>query len=295
MSSTWQFAVCAGLAVGGVVGTGYRVEAQQDWTPGKRFSESATRVMGGIKRVTDKNNYGYCEGICILAAFMTNGGETTFLRHFTRGEEYAIIGGGDDGVVDLDITILDKSGKAVASDTDADATPVVEFRAPATGQLTIKVQMAKAAKNGGFATVGLLVKGGYRVPVDNLAAALTNVIVQCEDVNKKTTKNVLFSSGNNQWAVFGSMVGQGKEITVENLTPGAGTRVWVSGGDTTTQDIDLFLLDSKGKVVGEDTDDDAVPRVVANTGRGEQYGFRVKNVKSKGTSLVLTAVLTVSD
>lgn len=295
MPGTKYALACAALALGVTVGTSGPAAAQQNWTPGKRFTESATRVMGGIDRTTKGTNYGYCGGICILAAFLTNGADATFVRHFAQGDEYAIIGGGDDGVVDLDLTVTNAAGRTIASDTDLDAKPVVTFTAPSAGMYTIKVTMAKAAKNGGFATVGILMKGGYRVPVDNLAAALTSLIVQCEDVNDKTAKQVYFSSGNNQWAVFGSMVAQGGDQVVEKLTPGPGTRVFLSGGDKTTQDIDLFLTDANGKGLKDDTDPDAIPRVVYQTRANALYGFRVKNVQSRGASLILTAVLTVEN
>jgi hypothetical protein len=217
----------------------------------------------------------------------------TFSLTLTKGEKYVIVGGGDKGTKDLDIKVTDATGKEVASDTDIDPTPVAGFTAQRAGAHTIQVIMAKAGPNGGFATIGILVEGGYRVPVGNLAAALANLILQCEDVDKNTKKDVLFSSGNNQWAVFGSILKQGGETTIEKLLPGAGTRVLVSGGDDTVSDIDLFLLDAKGKVLEEDVDDDAVPRVVYTTARNTNYGFRVKNVKSKGSSLILTAILTV--
>jgi hypothetical protein len=270
--------------------------AQQKWVPGKRFVQSATRVMGAIETTTKKTTYGYCEGICILAAFLDDKKDVSFGRWFTKGEQIVLIGGGDDGVVDLDIEVTDKTGKVIASDTDLDATPVVEFVAPATAQYMIKVKMAKSKMNGGFATLGILKAGGYRVPVDNLVEALTNLIVQCEDINNKTSKTVLFTSGNNQWAVFGSIVKADGDLTVEKLTPGRGDHVLIGGGDKTTQDIDLFLLDAKGAAIKEDTDADAVPRIVFRSeGQNTNYGFRVKNVKSKGASLILVGILTVDD
>lgn len=295
MTARSYLLACA-AALAGVVGTCADAAAQQNWVPGVRLSESATRVMGGIREIGKKTNYGYCEGICILSAFLTNGKDVAFNIGLTKGKEYAFIGGGDNGVIDLDITVKDKSGKVVASDVADDAIPQVMFTAPASATFELKVTMAKSEKNGGFATIGLLVKGGYDVPVENLAGALGSMIVQCEDVNKKVNNGggkLYFASDNNQWGVFGSIVPMGGDSSVNNITPGSGKRVLLSGGDKTTSDLDLVLTDRNGRTIKEDTDDDAYPRVVFDSKADTPYNFKVKNVKSRGASLVLTSLLVI--
>lgn len=295
MTSRRYLYACTLALVGVVLPRADLTAADQKWVPGKRFVSSATRVMGPIQKLTKDTNYGYCEGICLLAAFLTDKEEVTFNRWFDKGKQVAILGGGDDGVQDLDIVITDKAGKRVAADVMDDPSPVVEFTPSETASYSITVKMAKSGKNGGFATVGILVRGGYSVPVENLAAALTNLILQCEDINNKTRRDVSFTCGNNQWCVFGSIVAMGGDLTVEKLTPGGGDRVLIAGGDRTTTDIDLALLNSKGGVIKEDTDEDAIPRIVFQSQRNTNYGFKVKNMKSRGASLILTGMLTIED
>ncbi len=287
------FLSCA-LALVGVGLCAPSASAEQKWVPGKRFVQSATRVMGPIQKIIKETNYGYSEGICVLAAFLTDKEEVGFNRFFDKGKKYAILGGGDDGVEDLDI-IVTRNGRQIVADVALDAAPVVEFTAPEAGAYSITVKMAKSKKNGGFATICILADGGYSVPAENLAEALTNLITQCEEIDSRVKQNVVFTSGSNQWAVFGSIVRQNGDLTIEKLTPGRGTRVLISGGDKTTSDIDLALLDATGKVAKEDVDDDALPRVVFEAKQGSSYGFRVKNVKSRGASLILTAMLSVED
>jgi hypothetical protein len=296
MTRTYRFAVAATLAVA-LTAAATTPAPAQDWVPGERLAESATRVMRGIQEVHKTTDYGYVEGICLLAAFLNNKGEIEFVRSFTKGERYAVVAGGDNGVKDLDVKILDERGNEVAADTQTDANPVVEFTVPRTGQYTIKLVMYQSGKNGGFATAGVLRKGGFEIPIRNLSTALANLVVECEQIVKKAEKNgadVLFNSGNNQWAVFGSIIRSDESLTLTGLTPGKGMRVWVTGGDTTVQDIDLYLLDSDGDVIKKDEDDDARPLIVHETrGNGTQYGLRIKNVRSRGPALILVGGLIV--
>lgn len=266
----------------------------QNWAPGKRFDESATRVLDGIGRITGKTQYGYTDGICFLTAFMLKGEDVRFTRDFDGGTKYAVVGGGDNGVKDLDIFILDKDGKEVVKDTLTDATAVVEFTPPRAGRYTIKVVMHDAGQNGGFGTVGVLKDGGFSVPVRNQQAALKGLVAQCNLVDRQVKEQVYFNSGANQWAVYGSIVRSGGDLTIDNITPGGGRRVWVGAGDTTAQDIDLYLMNDGGKVLVKDEDDDAVPLIDYRTTPGDRYSLRIKNVRSNGPCLILTATLNLN-
>lgn len=289
-----RFAAVAAVAVGLTVPAG-RAPAQDKWVPGKRFEESSTRVLGSIQNITEKTRYGYVDGICFLSAFLHKGQDVKFTRDFEAGVKYAVVGGGDNGTKDLDIYILDDNGNEVAKDALTDNFPVVEFTPRRSGRYTVRVLMYDSGNNGGFGTVGILKVGGFEVPVRNQAAALSNLIGQANNVDRQVKEQVYFSSGNNQWAVFGSIIRAGEDLTVNNITPGGGRRAWVTGGDTTVEDVDLYLTDANGKLLAKDEDDDARPLLDYRTRPGERYSVRIKNVRSRGASLILVATLTIGD
>ena len=288
-----RFAAYFAVAVGLTVPAGRAAAQENDWVPGKRLTESSTRVLGAIKRVTETTKYGYVDGICFLSAFLHKGQDVKFTRDFEAGVKYAVVGGGDDGTKDLDVYILDADGNEVAKDELADNIPVVEFTPRRAGRYTIKVVMFDSGSKGGFGTVGVLKVGGFEVPVRNQATALANLVTEANKVDRQVKEQVLFGSGNNQWAVYGSIIPSGSDLTIENITPGAGRQVWVTGGDTTVEDIDLFLSDAAGRLLMKDEDDDARPLLDYRTKPDQRYSIRIKNVRSRGASLVLVATLTV--
>jgi hypothetical protein len=285
------FSAATALAVGV---TAVPAPAQENnWVPGKRFTESYDRVLKSIQRITDTTRYGYVDGICFLSAFLNRGEDTRFTREFKAGTKYSVVGGGDNGTVDLDLYILDEDGRVVVKDELTDNYPVVEFTPPRTGRYTIRMVMYDAGKNGGFGSVGILRQGGYEVPVRNQSAALANLVQQANNVDRQVSDRVYFNSGGGQWGVYGSIIPQGSELTVYNITPGGGRRVWVTGGDTTVTDVDLFLYDADGRELRKDEDLDARPLIDFRTRAGEQYSVRIKNVQSRGASLVLVATLSL--
>src|SRR5215510_10820045 len=98
MGSIWRFVAIALGACAVTVGTGTSaIAAEQKWTPGIRFVESATTVMSGIRDITKNTDYGYVEGVCLLAAFLTDGEKVTLTMNLTKGQKYVLVGGGDKG------------------------------------------------------------------------------------------------------------------------------------------------------------------------------------------------------
>jgi hypothetical protein len=291
--SVIRFALFPAVALALAVPAGTASAQDNNWVPGKRFTESYDRVLGSIQRITNTTRYGYVDGVCFLSAFLNRGQDTRFTREFTAGTKYAVVGGGDNGTVDLDLYILDEDGRVVVKDELTDNIPVVEFTPPRSGRYTIRMVMFDAGKSGGFGSVGILRQGGYEVPVRNQSAALANLVQQANNVNRQVSERVYFSSGGGQWAVYGSIIPEGSELTVYDITPGEGRRAWVTGGDTTVTDVDLFLYDANGRLLVKDEDLDARPLIDFQTRGGEQYSVRIKNVQSRGASLVLVATLSL--
>ena len=72
------------------------------------------------------------------------------------GKCYAILAVGDNGVRDLDLTLLDARDQTIDRDVETDARPVVRVCAPSTGQYKMQVRM--------FSGQGSFVYAQYRWP-----------------------------------------------------------------------------------------------------------------------------------
>lgn len=283
-------AVAVVAAFGGVT-----PRATADWKPGGRMAESAGVVLDNVQNVTKNTRYGYTDDICLLAAFLGKGEKVSFSREFKRGEKYAVIGGGDSPTRDLDIEIVDRAGKVIDSDTEIDAKPAVLFQVPATGHYTIRVVMADAGENGGFATIAVLREGGFVVPQQRLAQAVGRLLAGCEAVDSNVKEKVYFASGGNQWAMYGTILDKGEALTVSGQAPRAERRVWVGAADAGADDIDLELQDGNGKPTASDRKPDANPLVSRFLRADERYKFKISNEKSDGLTLVTVAALNLSN
>jgi len=273
-----------------VVLAGYSPLFAEDWVPGKHMIKAVGKVMGTVRGISDGGDFGYDKDLSILAAYVAVGKSVSFNKPLVKGEEYIILGGGDDDIEDLDLEVYDKNRKKIAADTQTDAAPLVRFKAPETGTFTLKAISYKA-KADGFVCVVILRNGGYDVPKTNLVDAFASLIGGCNIIDKNTKDKVSFHYKENQWALYGSVLDKGEETTIENVDLGSGTRMIIAAGDKNAKDIDLFVKTGKGKDLGSDTKADAFPIVTVNAFALSDAKLTYKNVESKGRSLVLMTVL----
>jgi len=269
--------------------------AQQDdekiqWVPGQRMQKAVGRVIKTANVVNDKSAFGYDNEVCILAAFLPSGESASFNRNLVQGREYLILGGGDDNMEDMDLEVKDENGTKVAEDTLTDASPVVRFTARSTGRFTIKATAFKADR-GSFACVVIMRKDGWDVPIRNLQDAMTSLMKRCDRIDRGTKDKVYFHDVKNQWALYGSVLKEGEDMSIINLDVGTGRRAVLAGGDSFARDVDLFVRDRDDKVVAKDEDDDAVPVVSLTATRYQGAKITYKNVRSQGASLTLMTML----
>jgi hypothetical protein len=271
-----------------LAGRSQRAEAApREWGAGKYLTQAVTRVMASMRKVGD--DFGFDEGVCIMGAFLAPKATVAFDRPLRAGSAYVILGGGDNDAEDLDIEVLGPDGRVVARDVETNAVPVVRFTAPRSGTYTIRQKLYKA-RSSSFCLLAVLRQGGWDVPRSNLEAATTKLVSFGTAVDQTTPKAVTFHDGANNWAVFGSVLRKGDQYTHTDLSLGTGQRVMLAVGDASARDLDLFILDSAGSLVGKDDKPDALPIVRLDT-RATTYSMRVKNADSRGPTLVLAAIL----
>lgn len=85
------------------------------------------------------------DGWCLVGGNFTSGEEQGIYRGFAPGH-YALVGFGDSNCKDLDASVTDDEGNAVAVDEETDSTPVVEFDVEGdgvSGNLMLKMHESK--------------------------------------------------------------------------------------------------------------------------------------------------------
>lgn len=266
-----------------------RAHAQGKWTPGVYMRQALDRVMQGSQALTEKTEYGLDDGsICFGGAYLRKGEVASTAIPLEGGRTYAMVGGGDEDALDVDLHLQDEGGTTVARDVDDDATPAFSFTPKSNGRYRIFLKLETSKDTASFCAFALLRKGGWSVPTSDLATAARNTLLLCEAANNKTG-GASFHAGPGEWGLLGTILKQGETLTHRNIKMGPGNHAIVAAADDDAQDLDLAVVDGDNTVLGKDEDDDANP-VVLFKGEGS-IGFQLKNQMSKNPTLAFAALL----
>jgi hypothetical protein len=261
-----------------------------DWAPGTYMMQAVRRVTTAGGGLADVSAFGYDDEISVMAALIQPGKSVGITRPLVEGEQYIILGGGEDLVDDLDIIVTDAAtGAQVARDDSVNGAPFVHLTAPQSGNYSLQLQMHDA-KRACYACLVVLRKGGFRVPRGNLVTATDRLVGLCNRVSGGDPGAVRFHDNDNQWAIYGGVFDRGQAMTITNLSMGEGRRILLAAGDDNTKDIDLFLLDQAANVLSQDNEENATPVVHFDSAGDQTYGITIKN--AAGTrSLILATIL----
>ncbi len=265
-------------AVGLVLAGGATAQAApaEQWAPGAYMEQALGRVMGAGLALDEKLDYGFDgDGFCLLGTLLRPEGATAFNRPLKKGETYAFVGAGDDDAKDVDLEILDEAGNVLASDTQEDSVPVIEFKPKKSGNYVIRVTLVDAA-DPCFCAVATMIKGkGYDVPAKNLTTAGDAIIEQGRQLARLGKAG--FLAQESQFTLWAILLGGGESVTVSHVCPGAGKTVFAAVGDTQAKDIDLTLLSDDGDELAKDAEEDARP-VVSHDAEDETcYQLKIEN------------------
>ncbi len=283
-------ALVIGAAVLAVAQSASPTVAADEWVPGKYMRQALARVMRGARTVTDKGKFGLDDGSsCFMGALLGVGKTVDTGMPLKGGEQYVFIGGGDDDVADMDLAVLNDTGKIVATDVEDDANPVVVFRPKSDGRYRVQMRLAKSADKNSFCCYATLREAGIDVPVVNLNGSSTRLMSFCETIANKRD-GAAFLDGEGEWALVGTILHERESFTQSGIDLTRDTpHAFVAVADGQAIDIDMVLVDADGKAFVEDTEDDPNPMIF--TSRSGSVGMKLINAKSKGPTLVLGAIL----
>lgn len=273
--------------------TAASVGAESEWRPGKYMSQAVNRVMASVRRVTEKTQFGLDDGSsCFIAGYLATDSQIGSSIPLKAGVQYAIIGGGDDDVTDLDLYLKDADGNIVARDVEKDSNPVVVFKPEEDGKFRVEMKLVSGKTKSSFCCYATLRDGGFDVPVSNLNSAYTRLMTLCGAVDKKIG-SAAFQDDDGEIALIGTILKEGETLTQSGVDMQKRQYVVCATADGQAQDIDLKLLDSGDDVVESDTADDATPILIYS--KGGTMKLKITDVKSKGATLAMAAVLRVGD
>jgi hypothetical protein len=263
----------------------------QDWLPGRYMRESIAQILAAGKIIEQETEFGFSD-TCFLGAYLREGNNSFMTTELQRGETYLFIGAGNQPARDVDIIIKDDDGDVVIKDTKIDAVAVVLFTPRITQRYTIYLRLYKA-NSPCFCGMALLRKGGWRVPIRNLSLATNNVLRSCENIATQTEAKFLDEPG--EWAMIGSILRDGDSSIFTDMRLGTGRRAITAGGDTQTRDIDLVVFEDlrQPRILDSDKESDSNPLVSCRTSRLRRYGVSVQNARSRGATMIMTALLDV--
>ncbi|MBX2891512.1 MAG: hypothetical protein KF734_11325 [Saprospiraceae bacterium] len=270
------------------------VKAQRECGPPKYMRQAMANVVAKGILLNDLSDMGFHKDVCMMGTYLSAGETVGFTTQLSSGVAYAFVGGGDDDVTDLDIFLYDAQGKELTKDTKTDNSPLVTYTPATTGSYTVKVKMFSTKTPGSFASLLIMSDAGYTIPIKTLKAALSDLFSMMEALCQKINK-MGFLSTNNQWAMFGCVLDEGKSTQISNIRLSSSKlSAIIGGGDQNAFDVDLFLYSKGGTLLKKDDATDAHPVVTYKGSAGSEYTLKMKNARSGGEkSLIMSAILEV--
>jgi hypothetical protein len=260
-----------------------------EFRPGIHMTAAIARVLGGAVAAEQKTNLGFDRGVTFMGAFLRPQSSINWRIKMQAGARYAFFGGGDDGAIDVDISVYNSLGQLLARDQVANAKPIVGFTAMETGAYVVRITLARATRSS-FCALAILRNGGFTVPVSHLTSSLKKIMAAGRLASRRAS--VRFHEEKNQWALFGAVLKPGDTTTISGVKLEGGRHMFVAAGDANITQLDMSLLDQNGNLVKKDLRPDAVAVFLANTISGT-YKLAVTNSRSAGPSLVSVVILDV--
>ncbi|AKT36810.1 hypothetical protein [Chondromyces crocatus] len=259
------------------------------WQPGVHMMQAVARVAAAAHHVEQSTSLGFDrDHACLLGAYVKTRTVQRMRQVFRGGVDYAILGGGGDSAIDVDIAIADPKGKVLISDTEDDAKPIVHFRPPVTGPYEIMIGLADASGPGSFVAIAVMHDGGYAISSDRLLQSFSRAILYGGKLSEQSPSGLVFHQ-EGDWSFFGTVLEPNQSNTFNGIDVVGMPMVALAAGDDSAQDLDIEVKEgSSDRVVAFDKDEDAVPNAVVEPG---SYRVVVQNPSSQGPTLVTLMLL----
>ena len=254
--------------------------------------QAVAGVADAANKLGTDSSWGYdVDGSAIMGAYLKTGASISMISNYEAGREYALLGQGSEGTIDLDMAIKNVStGQTIKADVDTDASPVVHFFVPRTGQYEVVIQLQSARSSGEFVAIASMHKGGYGVPAANVIASLSRAVSACTRANAQAGPLSFHESGN--WSLQATILKPHESANYRNILLESGSTIFLATGDDFADDIDLQVTNTTTNQRSADTDNDATPVVNVPSNRAShRHDVKLSNAASRGPSFITMMLL----
>lgn len=199
-----------------------------------RLTVVSARLMGQAKALESLGAYGYSKGACCMYGAAIAPGESVTMRlNLNVGEEYLWFAAGDGNTQDLDIEVIAPDGHTVTKDISSDAVPCIQFSVRQNGKHSLKLSLFEGTGTS-FCAVVLMQRDGWAIPLANLGTAFRQFVLSAGstallvDQMSDGKLGVRLPDVGTGWCLFGGVMKQGGDSTIENLSLGKGLHVFLA-------------------------------------------------------------------
>lgn len=261
--------------------------------PFEYLAQALSRVVA-TSTLLNLGNYDYIPGPSIHGLYLAGGQSQGLRLDFERGVHYVVIAAGDEDVEDLDLEARTAGRALVASDTDSDPTPIIEFTPDRSERMTLTLRNCDGSQDGFCAMVILREVGRGGFSLREVTEALGNVL-------QKARVAGLFSTrfAESTFCLFGGRLNQGAESSLFDVQTQPGSYVLLGAGSDNIVDADLTVVrqyraeDPAGTVIAQDLERDNTPICAFAVTAENYYCLRYKNYASEdgGSGFVFCCLL----
>lgn len=258
----------------------------QRWSTADRLTQTLDGLYAKCNLMVAISGTEWRPGLCLAAAELARDQTVSLELHLEVASKHVFIASAAPGATDIDLYVRNAAGELVASDTEADQTPIVELTVDSAATYTIQVHYVEGG--GGTTLVGLGLLRSFGVPLPNPAFRdASRQFSAAAGAVRAAGGAKQFYRGKGSWCLFGHLLEEGQGATVERLPLTAGQYFFAATGPEAVQDIDLYLAGSGPEILASDPDHDAYPMIEYTVTEPGPYRLRLEVERAGQYSLVL--------
>ncbi|WP_273447265.1 PPC domain-containing protein [Neolewinella agarilytica] len=225
-------------------------------------------------------------GLCMAAARVQTGKSVSLSLSLSARKSYTFISTAEQESTDVDLYLRDQDGKLIASDSETDGTPVIEFRVPETGNYQLQLHIPASDQGTNFVSLSLLESSGRQIIEEEYRNLTASFFASSEEIISAYPK-VRWRSTINQWCLFGFSLDQKEGHTFQQLRLDAARYYFAAAGGPVCQNIDLYLANQKNEIVALDKAPDALPLLEYVSNNSQSCNLRIEVKRSSGPGFIL--------
>ena len=211
------------------------------------------------------------------ALFLNVGGSHLRTVELTAGERYAFSAGGDEDVVDVELSLFDWAGNVVATETERAPQARLSITPEVTGTYSLQVTLTESAAQ---SFCGFVIAGTDGQPTSGssvqstVATAAVFIDGMVEEMDGEGMKCGLMTA-EQTLSMWGGIVGGESAIAVPSYQPGLGLLAVAGLCGDEEGNIDIRTIDRFGKTLGEDESPESLGSVVYESDNTETWTYLI--------------------